>query len=445
MGGLESDSAHHALSISGVSIDTRTIRAGNLFIPIIRLDNGHQYVQEAMDKGAVASLWQADQPNPPEGIPLIKVPNTLKALQNLSKAYRDQLDVKVIGVTGSNGKTTTKDMLHAIASTIYKTQKTIGNYNGEYGLPLTLLELEEDTEVAIVEMGMSHAGEIRLLSELARPDIAIITMIGVSHIANLGSKEAIAHAKLEIVAGLHQKGLLLINGDDPVLAKALSELDLPTSIRTLRFGGAAGNELYLLEQKVTDTTLHFRTNTQHEYVLPMLGNHNVLNALAAIASSSELHIPADKIAAGLLQVVVTEMRMQRIQTKFGYTIINDAWNASPSSMEAAIQTLISLSGYKHKILVLGDMLELGPDEIKYHIKISESIRYDEIDYVFTIGPLSEVITQELFNRFPPSHVQHYENKEPLIDCIQHVLMKDDIVLVKGSRGMKLEEIVQRLI
>jgi UDP-N-acetylmuramoyl-tripeptide--D-alanyl-D-alanine ligase len=435
---------YHSHPMSGVSIDTRTIAAGNVYIPIIRLDNGHRYVQEAIDKGAAASLWQSDQPNPPAGIPLIRVPDTLKALQDLSKAYRDQLNVKVIGITGSNGKTTTKDILHAILSTTYKTQKTQGNYNGEYGLPLTLLELEQDTQIAIVEMGMSHSGEIKLLSEIARPDVAIITMIGVSHISSLGSKEAIAIAKLEITAGLHPEGTLIFNGDEPLLHAGLSDLTLPKTVRRIRFGEAADHDYYPIEHSVSEDGIHFTTNHEHAYVLPMLGKHNIVNALASIAAANEFNISSPNIHSGLQNLKVTEMRMQQIRTHLGYTIINDAWNASPASMQAAIQTAAELSGYTRKILVLGDMLELGAHELEYHKEIALFIHYGEVDFVFTVGHLSAQISDQLYGKFPLHHVKHFSNKQECTEQIQRIVEENDVVLVKGSRGMRLEEVVQQL-
>ncbi|TCZ80211.1 UDP-N-acetylmuramoyl-tripeptide--D-alanyl-D-alanine ligase [Paenibacillus albiflavus] len=441
--GFGLDQTYNSLSISGVSIDTRTLCNGNLFIPIIRIDNGHKYVEDAINKGAVASLWQKDQPNPPKGIPIIYVNNTLEALQNLAKAYRNQLNIKVIGVTGSNGKTTTKDMIYSIAATTYKTQKTIGNYNGEYGLPLTLLELEEDTQVAVLEMGMSNLGEIKLLSEIARPDIAIITMIGVSHIATLGSKEAIAKAKLEIIAGLHQSGTLIYYGDEPLLSKGVS--GEPKTFRIIKFGESSVNDYYPIKQYVSNDGIHFTSNDSQDYLIPMFGTHNILNALASIAAGNELKIASKDIKNGLQNLTVTEMRMQQIKTKLGCTIINDAWNASPVSMKAAIQTITELTGYKRKILILGDMLELGANEIVYHQEIGNEINHDEINYVFTIGNLSEHISNQLYSKFTSSHVKHFQDKQELINHINNIIEENDLILIKGSRGIKLEEIVEKLI
>lgn len=436
--------AYNSYPISGVSIDTRTLSTGNLFIPIMRIDNGHNYVQEAFDKGAVASLWQMDQPNPPKGVPIIFVDNTLEALQSLARTYRNQLNSKIVGVTGSNGKTTTKDMIFSIVSTTYKTQKTLGNYNGEYGLPLTLLELEEDTEVAILEMGMSNPGEIKLLSEIARPDIAIITMIGVSHISTMGSKEAISKAKLEILTGLNQEGTFIFIGDEQLLSKELTKLKIPESIKIIRFGESPDNNYYTTREEQSDEGVHFILNDRQEYFIPMLGKHNVFNAIASIAAAKELKISLKNIKSGLQKIVITEMRMQQIKTKLGYTIINDAWNASPVSMKAAIQTMAGLTGYKRKILVLGDMFELGVNEVEYHKEIGQVIKYGLVDYVFTIGNLSEHISNQLYKSFPSTHVKHFLSSQELVEHINNVIEENDVILFKGSRGMKLEEVVKKL-
>ena len=204
--------------IAGVSIDSRKVTTDNLFVPLRgeKVD-GHRYVEKVRDQGAAASLWQKDVPNPPKNIPIIIVENTEVALQELARAYRQQLNVRVIGVTGSNGKTTTKDMTAALLATTYKVHKTSGNFNNHLGLPLTILSMDEDTDVAVLEMGMSSRGEIEFLSKLARPDLAIITNIGESHLLDLGSREEIANAKLEIIEGLAGGGTLIYYGDEPLL------------------------------------------------------------------------------------------------------------------------------------------------------------------------------------------------------------------------------------
>ncbi|MFD2045489.1 UDP-N-acetylmuramoyl-tripeptide--D-alanyl-D-alanine ligase [Ornithinibacillus salinisoli] len=433
--------------IEGVSIDSRTVKQGNLFIPIIRLKDGHLYVREAIKNGAVATLWLKNHPNPPTDIPVIFVDDTLVALQSLAKNYRKQLSVKVIGITGSNGKTTTKDMVSSIAKTTFTVHKTKGNLNSEYGLPLTVLEVSEKDDIVVLEMGMSQRGEIEMLSTIAQPNIAIITMIGVSHIANLGSKEEIANAKLEIITGLQEKGTFIYNGDEPLLQK-INDRFHKKQLRTLTFGEqSSSNDFYPTKIEMNSGFMQFCINHNDSPVFTMniIGKHNVYNALAAIAVGKELGIPMKTIANGLQKVKLTDMRMQKIMGANGLTIINDAWNASPHSVRMAIETFQELVGYRNKILVLGDMLELGEKEVDYHKEIGQRISPNKIDYLFTYGNLSKHIAMEAQKYFERNRVFSYTNKNALIENLTRTVESQDIVLVKGSRGMRLEDVVNILL
>lgn len=437
--------SHQVENFQGISIDSRTLKNGNLFVPIVRIDDGHKYVRQAFENGAVASLWQEDHFPPPEDLPLIIVKDTLKALQNIAQSYRSQLNCKVIGVTGSNGKTTVKDIITSILSTNYKVQKTYGNLNGEYGLPLSLLEIEEDTEIVVLEMGMSHAGEMKVLTEIAKPDIGIITMIGVSHLSNLGSREGIALAKLELLEGLNLNGAIIINGDEPLLTQALSEKNLPETLTVIRFGETESNDYFPLSIEHNQSRLSFRVNRYcDEFSVPLLGSHNVLNVLAAIAAADRFQINQQDIQNGLTNLEITGMRMERIPTQKGYLIINDAWNASTVSMKAAIETVTNLDGFNKKVLVLGDMLELGDHEHEFHEEIAKSIDSSKIHSVYTIGNLSRIISNKLSSSKIKGEVKHFTSKEELVSECRRILKKDDVILVKGSRGLKLEEVCNLL-
>jgi UDP-N-acetylmuramoyl-tripeptide--D-alanyl-D-alanine ligase len=431
--------------ITGVSIDSRTVGAGNLFIPIKgEKFNGHQFVKDAFDKGAVASFWQEDEPNPPSDVPLIFVKDTLEALQTLARNYRQQLDVKVVGITGSNGKTTTKDLVAAVLSTAYRVHKTEGNLNNHIGLPLTILRMKEDTEIAVLEMGMSARGEIERLSEIANPDIAVITNIGEAHLQDLGSREAIAEAKFEIVSGLKENGVFIYNGDEPLLnnlVKNASKKLLP-----LTFGQNESSDYYPFDIRQEDEKTIFKINKapDFEFSIPVLGKHNVYNALAAIAVGFSLNIEWEKIQNGLHQAALTNMRTEMIKTKEGFTVINDAYNASPTSMKAAIQLLNDLKGYKRKIVVLGDMLELGEREIEFHQEIGRYLDPENIQFVFTYGRLGAEIAKAAKETYAPDRVKAFEDKSELINELKPLLTPEDIVLVKASRGMKLEEVVAGL-
>lgn len=428
--------------IQGVSIDSRTIKPGNLYIPLIRIKNGHDYVQEAHIKGASASLWQIDQPNPPNQIPLIFVEDCLQALQDLARAYRQELPIKVVGITGSNGKTTTKDMINSVLETTYKVHKTKGNLNSQIGVPLTLLDIAPGTEIAVIEMGMSERGQIKRLSQIAEPDFAVITMIGLSHLSSLGSQEEIASAKIEIIEGQVKDGILLYNGDDPLLINGINSLEKP--ITAVRFGLSSAND-YCADDIQADTDGITFTNKSNKYRIPTMGKHNVTNALAAIAVAEKMGLQPGAIRTGLENVIVMGMRMEKIKTASGVTIINDAWNASPVSMKAAIDTLIELEGYSNKIVVLGNMLELGDNEIEFHREMGQYMSPDEIDYVFTIGGLANEIAQEAMKHFQNGRVKAFQDREQLVQGIQEIVQPSDVILIKGSRGMALEKVVEMLI
>ncbi|NOU91814.1 UDP-N-acetylmuramoyl-tripeptide--D-alanyl-D-alanine ligase [Paenibacillus sp. LMG 31456] len=445
--GIGLEDLFYDIVVQGISIDSRTIAAGSLYVPIVRVKNGHDYVKEAIRKGAVASLWQNDQPNPPHDFPLIFVDDCVIALQHLASSYRKQLSIKVIAITGSNGKTTTKDMVSSIVETSYKVHKTKGNLNSQIGLPLTLLEIKENSEVVVLELGMSERGQIERLSRIAAPDIAVITMIGLSHLSSLGSREEIAAAKLEIVIGLQSNGVLILNGDEPLLKNGLDEMSLSKSIRIIRIGeNNETNDYYasVIQQETENTS--FLVNTFMEScMIPILGKHNVLNALASIAVGETLCVPTNRIRMGLAQLKMTGMRMEKVESKAGFTMINDAWNASPVSMKAAIGAFEELKGYSRKFLILGDMLELGECEKQFHREIGEGIDPNKVDYVFTIGKIAQEIAIEATKKFKDAdRVKAFQHKKEAISEIRALIRPQDVLLVKGSRGMQLEEIVWEL-
>ncbi|MEH7081797.1 UDP-N-acetylmuramoyl-tripeptide--D-alanyl-D-alanine ligase [Neobacillus drentensis] len=430
--------------ITGVCIDSRKIEKGNLFIPFKgEHSDGHKYVEESIRKGAAAALWQKDVPNPPLHLPILIVENCLVALQELARSYRKQLAVKVVGITGSNGKTTTKDMTAGILSTQYKVQKTEGNYNNHIGLPLTVLGLDEDTEIAVLEMGMSGRGEIEFLTNLACPDAVVITNIGESHLLDLGSREGIAEAKLEILQGLKDGGLAVLHGDEPLLMERIQRHKGNIQVET--FGRNDTNDLYPTEIAQLDNGNRFRINTSETvFELPVLGTHNILNALASMLIANYFSIPFEKMNEGLASIRLTNMRMELVEGKQGEKIINDAYNASPTSMMAAIELVSNLQGYARKILVLGDMLELGPQEEQYHEQIGEALSDEKVDLLFTYGTLGGHIANKARTVLGPERVFAFTEKEALIQELRQHVDHQTLILVKASRGMKLEEIVNAL-
>ena len=387
-------------------------------------------------------LWNKDEENPPTDISVILVDDTLEALQQLAKSYRHELDIKVVGITGSNGKTTAKDMVKAVLDTTYRVLKTDGNFNNHIGMPLTILRLDETHDIAVLEMGMSSRGEIEFLSNLAEPDVAIITNIGESHLQDLGSRDGIAEAKLEITSGLAPTGQLVYNGDEPLLTSRV----VNPAFETVTFGSSEQNDLYpsAISSEELGTTFTVSRETTHSFFIPVLGKHNVHNALSAIAVGHYFGLDNETIAKGLKELKLTNMRMELVKRTDGLTFINDAYNASPTSVKAAITLMHDLEGYKQKILVLGDMLELGDQEKEFHKEVGEFIQAEKIDYVLTYGPLSVEIEQGAKNNFAEDKAMHFEEKDELVKKLTAITTREDVVLVKASRGMKLEEVISKM-
>jgi UDP-N-acetylmuramoyl-tripeptide--D-alanyl-D-alanine ligase len=437
-------SSFQDVTIHGVTIDSRKIQPGNLFIPFKgEHSDGHMYVEAALKSGAAAALWQRDVPNPPANLPILIVEDTLEAIQELARSYRNELDVKVVGITGSNGKTTVKDMTANLLSLQYRVKKTEGNYNNHLGMPLTILALEEDTEIAVLEMGMSGKGEIEFLTKLARPNVAIITNIGEAHLQDLGSREAIAEAKLEIVQGLQDDGLLIYMGDETILKDGLAGINRNIDIQT--FGRSSQNDLYPVEIETKQNGSRFKVNkVDFKFHLPVLGAHNVLNALSAMLAAYFFNIPYEKMNDGFVHLKLTQMRMELVEGFKGEKIINDAYNASPTSMRAAIDLISNLPDYDQKIVVLGDMLELGEKEKEFHYEMGKSLDPQKINYVFTFGPLAAQIAEGAKAAFPPEKVFSFLDKPSLMDQLVKLTSKETLILVKASRGMKLEEVVTEL-
>lgn len=429
--------------VTGVSINTRTIQPGDLFIPFRGEQvNGHRFVLDAFAKGAVASFWLKDEPNPPEGVPLLFVESAEEALQQMAKAYRTELKSVFIGITGSNGKTSTKDLVAGMLSPYFRVKKTEGNFNNELGLPLTILSLEEDTEFAVLEMGMSSFGEIEFLSKLAEPKYVIITNIGEAHMQDLGSREGIAKAKFEIIAGLEANGQLFYDGDEPLLRPFVEKAH---NIKTKSFGVQEQNDLRIAEVNFTERGSVFRVEGElnEAMSIPVLGEHQVKNTLAALLIGKEVGLTADQMSEALKQIVLTDMRMQVIEGNNGAIFINDAYNAAPTSMRAAISFLEKSSIKPEKWLVLGDMLELGDNEQQYHEEICKSISNKSFEGVCLYGPRMEWLYHKLVEQFTDAQLMWVNDDiDKLIAFLANKINDHSIVLVKGSRGMQLERVIE---
>lgn len=430
--------------VTGVSIDTRTIAKGDLFIPFRgEAVNGHRFVEQAFEKGAAASLWMIDEPNPPAHLPLIFVEDPELALQKMAERYRNEHQATFIGITGSNGKTSAKDILAGVLSPYFKVQKTIGNFNNQLGLPITILQLDEDTEVSVLEMGMSGFGEIELLTKLAQPHYAIITNIGEAHMQDLGSREGIAKAKFEIVKGLPEEGILFYDGDEPLLQNLVARTP---QLKTQAFGFSQALNLTASQIEATAQGSSFSVDglIQGDFFISVLGEHQVKNTLSAMLVSKALGLTDEQIREALKKIVLTDMRMQLIPVG-DLLFINDAYNAAPTSMNAAIQFVEQTTIRKEKWLVLGDMLELGNDEQSMHEEIASHIHPEKISYVCLYGPRMGWLYEKLQAKFDAEHLVYSEKEyTPIIAKIQSSATDESILLVKGSRGMQLEKIIHSI-
>ncbi|HZJ82352.1 MAG TPA: UDP-N-acetylmuramoyl-tripeptide--D-alanyl-D-alanine ligase [Clostridia bacterium] len=431
--------------IHGVSTDTRKVKKRELFIPLVGdLFDGHAFIDRAVKKGAGAILSHLDETEYPYDIPVIKVGDTLKALQDLAYFHRNRFNIPIIGITGSNGKTTTKDMVASVLSKEYDVLKTEGNLNNEIGLPLTLLRLEDKHQVGVIEMGMSDLGEIRRLAQIASPTIAVITNIGVSHIENLATRENILKAKKEIFDYFTHENVGILNGDDELLATI--EGKLPFKI--IYYGTKDGmdlkaNNIGTLGGKGVSYDLE-QDGERVSIELGIPGKHNVYNSMVVVAIGMIMGMDMYNIIDGLKAFRTGEMRLNIFTTTRGITVIDDVYNASPDPMKATIEILKDL-GNGRRIAILGDMLELGSYSEEAHLDVGKFVVNNQIDILITLGNESRLIGEGAkISGMDTECIIHKESNKDVIELLDTILNQDDIILVKGSRGMKMEEIVDYL-
>lgn len=435
------ESAAPDIVFSGISTDTRTVKPGDLFVALIgERFNGHDFLTKAVASGAAGLVVQDVCPAGPLKLPVITVGNTLNALQNIARFHRLRYSIPVIAITGSNGKTTTKDMTAAILASRRSVLKTQANYNNEIGLPLTLLNLTEKHEAAVVEMGMRGLGEIKELAGIALPTVGVITNVGETHMELLGSLDNIAAAKAELVEAIPPEGLIVLNADNPyVLAMAGKARG-----RVLTYGLTEQADIRASEVVLGDGGSTFTCHVGVEtfpVTVPALGRHNVFNALAAISVGSALGLQPADIQRGLAAFETAAMRLA-VSKVSDYVVINDAYNASPASMAAAVDTLVDIAPNR-AVAVLGDMLELGDIAVEAHRHIGRRLANSGTGLVVTVGELAGEIAgaarehgvQEVF-----ACRDHAAAKQILADKLR----PGDTILIKGSRGMKMEQILEIL-
>lgn len=431
----------HNNEISGVAIDSRKIEPGFLFVAIQgeRVD-GHSFIDQVYEKGALCCLVEKSPKNAEN--PYILVKSTLQALKEIAMFYKQTLSVKVIGITGSVGKTSTKEVIATVLSQRFNVLKTEGNYNNEIGLPLTIFKIKKEHEIAVLEMGISDFGEMHRLSQIARPDICVITNIGYSHLENLKDREGILKAKSEMFDYMQPDGKICLNGDDDMLS-TISDVD---GKKPLFFGLQKQNTVYadsLLNQGLEGTLCNFHVEgEEYQVFIPMAGEHMVYNALAAAGVAHILGLHHEEIVAGISEIQSVKGRNNILKTE-KYTIIDDCYNANPISMKASIEILSHGEG--RKVAILGDMLELGEESDQYHKEIGEFAIESKINCILCVGESAKHIFEAAMENSLDNKIMYFADKESLVGELHNIIKTDDTILVKASHGMAFETIVAELL
>lgn len=432
------------LTVTGTSFDSRKTKTGDLFVPIVAANDGHHYLMNAIENGAVASLWQKDHHPYPTNLPIILVDDTLLALQQLAQAYLEEVHPKVVAISGSNGKTTTKDLTAAIGATTFKTYKTPANFNNELGVPTTILQMPADTELLVIELGMDHPNDLVALSNLVQPDIAVLTMIGEAHIEFFKTRAKIADGKMQIIAGLKPGGSLVYNGDEPLLRDRVQAYP---DLHTQTFGLDRHNDNFASDIHLATASAQFNWQPRGQRIqIPLTGNYNVSNALAAISVGQLLGIESDQIAKALATATITENRTQWLTGNFGGQMLSDVYNANPTAVQEVLTSFSQVPTKGHRYVVLGDMLELGAQGPAMHANLASWLNPQTLPEVFLIGPLMQHLAHELRNTYSPAHLHYYQQDQQaeLTADLQRLLGPDDLILLKGSHGMHLEQVVTAL-
>jgi UDP-N-acetylmuramoyl-tripeptide--D-alanyl-D-alanine ligase len=429
----------NGIAIPAVGIDSRSIRPGELFWAVQgERHDGHDFLGEAFNRGAVACVVESKKITAAAG-PVVVVEDTLKALWDFSRWYRKHHDALIVGVTGSVGKTTTREMIHAVLTSQYHGIRSPKNFNNRFGLPLSIFEIQSEHEFAILEMGASQEGEIRNLAELAAPEIGVVTGIGLSHLEGFGNEEAILRAKGELIEALPQSGLAVLAGDD----FRLQQLAQQACCRVVLVGEDSRNDLRATDVAMHQNHIRFRVDAEH-FEFSAVGRHHLSAALCAIAIGRELGMSSAVIAEGLrsFEAIPGRCRLEQVGP---WTVIDDSYNASPKSMKAACDVLKHWNAASEKILVTGDMLELGERSPEFHHELGETAAASGIDFLAAHGRYAKNTIrgarQAGMDVFRLAECEDFDAMTTVLDCW---LEPGTVVLVKGSRAMRMERVVQRL-
>lgn len=433
--------AYDDVTIVNIEFDSRKIGPGDLFLPLKGERDGHTFIPLAFENGACATFSEKEL----SGFPYLLVDDCLKAFQDLAHYYLEKMRVDVIAVTGSNGKTTTKDMIAEVLSTTYKTYKTQGNYNNEIGLPYTVCHMPDDTEKIVLEMGQDHLGDISLLSQIAQPHLAVVTMIGEAHLEFFGSRGKIAEGKLQIVDGMTSDGIVLLP-NDPIVNSFLPDVQ-----KVIRFG--EGEEIHLETVIEERTSVTFTSNVLPQSVtLPIPGKYNATNALVAACVGKLMAVSDSDIIEALESIVLTQNRTEWKKAANGADILSDVYNANPTAMRLILETFsnVAISENGKKIAVLADMKELGDETVLLHNRIIESLNPDTIDVLIFYGDVISELAQIAREKFPENSVYYFlktvseDQFTAMVTKIKELLEPSDQILLKGSHSMQLSKVVEQL-
>lgn len=432
------------LEVTSVAFDTRELVSGALFIPLTGGRDGHEFIDEARASGAVATLWQSNRPGAPVDFPVVLVEDPLTALQDLSRHYLKKINPRVVAVTGSNGKTTTKDMVAAILDKRFNVTKTKDNFNNEIGVPTTILAMESNTEILVVEMGMDRPEQLAFLSRLAAPDVAVITMIGEAHIEFFGTRDKIADAKMEVVQGLKADGTLIYDGDEPLLVSRAKKV----SQQQVTFGRAKHNDVVAEKVVTTATETSFRVNLwpKQPFKLRLLGDYNVNNAMAALAVGRHFKVSADEIASALWEMDLTRNRTEWVKGAAGEAFLSDVYNSNPTAVKEVMKAFNQAPTNGKRLVVLGDMLELGVDADAMHAGLKTAIDPKLDARIYLVGQHMKALAEALRPEYDDGHLFHYEPSQlsELTAQLRADIAAGDLVLIKGSHGIHLEEVLDAL-
>ena len=429
------------IEVTSISTDTRTIEKGAVFVALKGQNfDGHDYAKKAMELGAAAVITERAI----DGAECIIVDSTQAALLDIASYYRDKFNIRLVGITGSVGKTTTKDFVSLVMSKKFKTLKTYKNFNNEIGLPMTLFNLTNEHEAAVIEMGMSNLGEISRLSLTAKPNICVITNIGYSHIENLGSQENILKAKMEILDGADENAPLILSKDD----KYLKTVQVRASRKKIFYSVSDKSaDVYASDIKTKDDKIEFTINSDgnaYKAVINCLGEHNVKNALAAFCVGRECGISPKDMVKAIGEFAPDGIR-QGVSVINGAKIIADCYNSSPDSAKSALHTLSQIDTKGKKIAVLGDMLELGKLSKELHLSVGEAVCGEKIDMLLCFGEMSKYYIKGAVKKgFDEENAKQFDSKDELSRYLKSVIKENDAVLFKASRGMKFESIIEDL-